>query len=353
MSLGVTVVVCTYNGAALLPETIKHIAQQRVHSGISWEVIIVDNASTDNTSNVILEEWKKHQNPAPFRLLHQPRQGLTYARELALTNSHYAFVLFCDDDNWLDPDYVNLSYDLMLQNPSVGVLGGYGELVYEVSPPSWATALPLFANGPQAKESGKVRRNAVYGAGCVLRKSAYKVIYKAGFKPMLTDRVGSNLSSGGDYELCYAIALAGYDIWYDERLKFKHFMPDGRISWNYYVRYFKEAAQCFEVLLPYQLLLNHGSKNTVSFSLKLFMMLLLYILKKLPVLFASVTTSSGTEEAKLNTLKFMGFKGRLLSFTRYRAMKRNFKAILKFKQEKLSVASKLNSAQANTYAMAG
>src|SRR5688500_1328738 len=101
MRLGISVIVCTYNGAALLPETIRHIAQLHVRPDIDWEFIIIDNASTDDSAQVALSEWSKYRSSVRFSLLTQPRQGLTYARELALEKSKYEFVLFCDDDNWL------------------------------------------------------------------------------------------------------------------------------------------------------------------------------------------------------------------------------------------------------------
>ncbi|MHC2993822.1 hypothetical protein OB13_20390, partial [Pontibacter sp. HJ8] len=245
MRFGVSIVICTYNGAALLPETIRHIAQQRVRLAIDWELIVVNNACTDNTSEVVRAEWQKHNQPTKLSLLYQPKQGLTYARELALEKANYEFVLFCDDDNWLDADYVNKAYDLMQQHPEIGVLGGNGELVFEFPPPRWALGHGFFANGPQAATSGNVRRKFVYGAGSVIRKSAYDMLLHAGFKPLLTDRIGRHLSSGGDYELCYAIALAGYDIWYDERLKFRHFMSKERLEWDYLVRFIKEGVKCF------------------------------------------------------------------------------------------------------------
>ena len=335
MKLGISVVVCTYNGAKLLPETIRHFALQCVLPGIAWEIIIIDNASTDNTSKVVLAEWEKYHNPTPFFLHYQPKQGLTYARELALEKSKYEFVLFCDDDNWLNPDYINLAYDLMLQHPSIGVLGGNGELVFETPPPSWATELKLFAHGPQAPVSGKVKIKVVYGAGCVIRKSAFETIMKAGYKSMLTDRSTNKLSSGGDYEFCFVIALAGYDIWYDKKLKFMHFMSKERIDWNYFTRLIREGLQSFEVLVPYRIRVSLGSKNIFLFNLNIIRIILSYMGKLLPVLFEGVRLQPGSEEAKRNKLKLISLKFKILSFRKYNIMRENFRKILKFEQGEL------------------
>ncbi len=340
MAIGVTIVICTYNGARMLPDTLAHIAQQRVPPHICWEVIVVDNASTDDTSEVVKAVWAKSGGTAPFTLLHQPKPGLTYARELALESARYEYIIFCDDDNWLAPDYVSVAYELMQQHPSIGALGGHGELVYETPPPAWAAAMPIFANGRQASKPGKVYRNAVYGAGCVIRKSAYMAVATAGFEPMLTDRVGANLSSGGDYEFCYALALIGYDIWYDPSLRFRHFMPRERMEWGYYERFFVERAKCFEVLVPYQLVINAGARNASSFYRKLLRLFLSSLKQLYLLLLHKFRLPAGSDDAKTNTLKLMSVKARLWSFSRHRAMRRNFAKILQFKREKLVTFTK-------------
>lgn len=332
---GISVVVCTYNGAALLPETLRHIARQRVRANVNWEVIVIDNASTDDTATVTIHEWEKYGSPVPFSLLHQPKPGLTYAREMALEESLYDFVLFCDDDNWLCPNYVNLAYELMMQNTSIGVLGGYGELEYDPDTPLWAIGHGSFANGAQAEKSGKVKHNIVYGAGFVLRKKAYQTLSNAGFNPILSDRLGKNLSAGGDIEICYAIALAGYDIWYDERLKFKHYIPKNRITWEYCVRFFKEGAQSFEALIPYRIRVNKGSKSMAAFNLQLAKIFLSHTQKLFPLLLQKIKTPPESEQAKLVTLKLIALRAKISSFRKYSLMKKNFTEILEFERNNL------------------
>lgn len=336
MKPGITVIICTYNGASLLPETLRHIALQCVRPDIPWEVIVVNNASTDDTAEVVTSEWETYQVNVPFRLLHQPLKGLTHAREMALANAQYEFVLFCDDDNWLSPDYLTLAYDLMQKHPSIGILGGYGEMVFESPPPLWAMQLHAFASGPQAKTSGKVKHNAVYGAGCVLRTTAYTTLSKAGYKPMLTDRKGVNLSTGGDYELCYAIALAGYAIWYDERLRFKHFMPKERISLEYCIRFFKEGATSFQVLIPYRIRVNANSRSLTAFNLRIVRSIFFYTKKLIPLLLAQLTLQPGSEEYLVNRVKLISLKYKLLSLKKYSLMRGNFLKILEFEKTSLT-----------------
>ena len=329
MKLGVSIVVCTFNGANLLPETIRHIAQQRVRPDIQWEVIIIDNASIDDTSRIVEAEWGKYNHSLQFRLLYQPEAGLAYARELALKNAQYEFVLFCDDDNWLDLDYVNRAYDLMLQRPSIGVLGGNGELLFETSPPDWLGENSIFANGPQAKESGSVKSRVVYGAGFVIRNTAFKAAVEMGFKSMLTDRVAGKLSAGGDYEICYAIALAGYDIWYDEELKFKHFIPGSRTCWDYNIRLIREGVKSFEVLIPYRIQAMTGSAGSFSFHLAYFWIFMSYLLKLFVALYANFRFTPGPDEFDAYELKVFSLKCKISSLMAYTTIKKNYERILK------------------------
>jgi len=50
---------------------------------------------------------------------------------------------------------------------------------------------------------------------------------------MLSDRKGNQLSSGGDIELCFALRLAGWEIWYDPQLKLRHYIGRNKLSWEY------------------------------------------------------------------------------------------------------------------------
>ncbi|WP_187264252.1 glycosyltransferase [Pontibacter beigongshangensis] len=339
MTPGVSIIICTYNGAKLLPETLRHLAQMCVRPDVLWEIIIVDNASTDHTAKVVEEEWQQYNCKVKFSLLHQPKSGLTYARELGYAHAQFNYILLCDDDNWLNPGYVNLAFDLMEQHPSIGALGGQGELVYEEEPPYFATQLRLFANGHQAPASGKVAQNTVYGAGCVLRKSAYDQLYEIGFKPLLTDRVASALSSGGDYEMCYALAMIGYDIWYDERLTFKHFMVKERQSWDYYLRYLRESTACFEVLDAYNIFVTQGSRSELSFNFRSLRSILYYTKQYLLLSLKRISLDPASDEGKVNFLNQVAVRTRLMGYRKYLTIRKNFLHLKQFASERSNLSA--------------
>jgi glycosyltransferase involved in cell wall biosynthesis len=331
---GISIVICTYNGSSRLPKTLRHIAEQQVRSGIGWELILVDNASTDNSAALAEEEWSKYNCQAHFEVVHQPVPGLSYAREMGFKTARYDYIIMCDDDNWLYKDYVEIAFDVMQQNPLCAVLGGLGIFVYETTPPSWLAAYSLYAGGPQAPKSGKVATNRLYGAGSILRKSAYYAVYKAGFRSLLADRMAAQLTSGGDHELCYGLALAGYEIRYDERLQFEHFITTDRLNWQYYQRYIKESAGCFEVLEPYKILLETKSTKRITFYRKLSRSFFYHVKKYIPLWLHYQFMNKKSEEGKITQVQCIILKTRIISyFTGFEALQQNFDHVVALRKK--------------------
>lgn len=252
MKHGVSVIVCAYNAASRIEETIRHLALQQVPGDVEWEVILVDNRSDDETVALADLVWKSNNSKDVWKVVREETPGLSHARAKGFAEAQFEFVVMCDDDNWLQFDYVATAFSILTVNSKIGALGGIGEITFEVPPPDWIPTISVFATGKQNKFSGKVVANYLYGAGCVVRQSALTELNRRGFTQLLNDREGGVLTSGGDYELCYALSIIGYDIWYDERLRFKHFITSKRLTWEYVERYVRESSRCFEVLASYK-----------------------------------------------------------------------------------------------------
>lgn len=249
---GFSIVICCYNSASRLPATLRHIAALEIPENVPCELIIVNNACTDNTEQIAIAEWNQYTTAINFSIVQESTPGLSYAREKGFFEARYEYVILCDDDNWLSPQYLVQSAKLFDKHPGIGVLGGKGLGVCEIDPPEWFHLSKLFAVGEQAAQSGPVGEKKVYGAGAIVRNSAYQKLLKAGFKWLLTDRLKDLLSSGGDFELCYAIYLAGYEIWYDKELTFKHYFPKERLTLPYYYDYIRASVKCLSVLDGYK-----------------------------------------------------------------------------------------------------
>ncbi len=231
---GISVIVCCYNSASRIIATLEHLVAQKVSPKILWEIILVDNNSSDNTATIAKQYIENHKVEIPFRIVTESQPGLSYARNKGFNTAAYEIVLMVDDDNSLAPDYVEGIFFAFKDNPDVGMVGGLGIAVLETEPPDWFEQYAYcYATGSQTNHPEKTEAQLLYGAGLALRLEVLKKLKKAGFKSIITDRTGSNLMSGGDTELCYAYRMAGYKLIYKEELTFEHHLPKPRTNWVY------------------------------------------------------------------------------------------------------------------------
>lgn len=266
---GVSVIICCYNSSTRLPGALSHLRHQKVSPSIPWEVIVVDNASTDNTTAVAHQYWPSDV-PTSLRVVYEPRLGLSHARRRGFSEASYGVVSFVDDDNWVCSNWIELVSEIMNQHPEMGACGGRAEAVCEVPPPFWFERYKRhYAIGAQADEAGDIsqKKGSLWGAGLTIRKTAWQKLLDHGFQPLLIDRQGANLSTGGDGELSRALHLVGWGLWYDPRLQLQHFLSAYRFEWRYLRRLCRGdgAASVFWDLYRYAL---RGDPPTVKEKLK-------------------------------------------------------------------------------------
>ena len=314
MNKGISIIICTYNGKALLVETLCHLRAQQLD--VPCEIILVDNASTDGTKTSADTWWQEHGvGNIDYRSFVQPKPGKQYAQELGYEKATYEYLLVCDDDNWLCNTYVQNAFNIMESNQSIGALGGWCEAEFEAEKPEWFDQYAkFFAVSKQGAKSGDItnKKGCLYGAGMVLRKSHWLNLNRLGFEPLLTCRKGNTLSSGGDTEYCYALRLLGYKIWYDERLYFKHYMTKGRMSLDYVSRLRKAMTESNFVVSVYTDELSNKTVNQRTFYQR-FLKEVRYKLKanSRKIFFGNF------EEKQLAKIYFRNLKYMLFSFKTY------------------------------------
>lgn len=240
---GISILISTYNGKDKLGPTLMALAALDTTGISTMELIVVDNASTDGTSELTRKTWDSLGAPFPLRLISEPKPGKLNAQETGMKLVQQPFVLICDDDNALHADYLQLGLHYLMEHPRIGVLGGNGIAVSTVPIPDWFEAFAYyFACAPQAPATGEVRptRNVVYGAGMWIRMEGYHRMKANGFRFLIASRTGTSLSTGGeDSELCWAIRFLGYEIWYVDEMRFQHHVPANRLTPDYRERLLK------------------------------------------------------------------------------------------------------------------
>jgi len=124
--LTISVVVCTYNRASRLAETLEHFQTVTVPENVNWELVVVDNRSTDDTARVIRDVAARTK--LPIRQTYEPMPGLGAARNRGIRESSGAIIAFTDDDIFPAADWLCVLAREFSADPQLSGLGGRVEL---------------------------------------------------------------------------------------------------------------------------------------------------------------------------------------------------------------------------------
>ncbi len=225
-------ILCTYNGEHRLPETLRCLLAQHNPAGHAWEIVFVDNASTDNTAKVAAEFAA--ESPVPFRILHEPTPGKTHALVAGLKAASGRYFTLVDDDNHLCPGWLKVAVPFLDAHPDTGLLGGKILPTFDpgaVVPPDFEER---FASYLAVRDYGNESKPDVrpIGAGMTGRTAILQWLY-ANVGSYLEDRVGKGMGSCEDHEKILMSYQLGWRSWYIPALEMRHFIPAGRLTDKY------------------------------------------------------------------------------------------------------------------------
>ncbi len=236
-TLKVTVAIPTYNRADFLRQTLAGIAAQHFPRD-HFEVIVIDNNSTDHTRAVVAEFADR--NPAP-RYLRETKQGLDYARNRAIAEARGEIIVFGDDDILVQPDWLAQMAVPLIADPGrrIGAVGGEVIPVFPDGLPDWVREwhAPL-AFRPDA---GPLEaRHSPMGANLAFPSWVFEQL--GPFHTAL-DRAAGNYFSGGDSEMIRRVRQAGLEVWFAPGAAVKHQMPASRTTFRYAARHAFDSAR--------------------------------------------------------------------------------------------------------------
>ncbi|MEO3404304.1 glycosyltransferase [Mucilaginibacter sp. CAU 1740] len=252
-----SVIIPTYNpDKKRLEQTLNSLKSQS--SGMhEWELIIIDNNSSNNFQNQVDLSW----HPAA-KIITETKQGLTYARLKGFNESAGEIIVMVDDDNILNSDYLEQVISIFDQNSQLAALGGKSLPLFEAAPPVWLHEfygnLALRDLGNDIIISGWVNQYphaAPIGAGMAMRREALDtyIVKITTSKSTISDRSGTSLSSGGDNDLVLEILKAGWQVAYFPQLTLQHIIPAQRMEVAYLARLVHDTNKSWV-----QLLESHG-----------------------------------------------------------------------------------------------
>lgn len=211
--LKISAIVCTYNREKYLEIALESLAAQTLARD-AFEVVIINNNSTDNTEKVCSEFHKKYSD-IPYKYFIETDQGLSFARNRGIIESDAELVTFIDDDAWLDKNFLKEVVDFMESRKEVVSVGGTILLDYEDKEPNWQTKYLASLFG-YFKYSDKTeafnKTDYPRGSNMTFRKSVFK---KVGDFNTELGRIGQNLGGGEEkdiYQRIYAKNLPVYNL---------------------------------------------------------------------------------------------------------------------------------------------
>ncbi len=203
----------------------------------SWELIIIDNNSSNNFSHDIDLTW--HPNG---KIVFEAQQGLTRARIKGFSAAQAAVIVMVDDDNILDPDYLSRAVALFNTESRLGAAGGKSLPLFESDPPQWldgfygSLALRDLGEQPIIETwAYQYPSAAPIGAGMIIRKIALEKYLEAmqNSQSLIADRTGNSLSSAGDNDIILWLLKSGWQTGYFPQLKLQHIIPAKRMTISY------------------------------------------------------------------------------------------------------------------------
>lgn len=235
-TLDATVLIATYNRAALLDETLASIRALRVRPGRHWETVVVDNNSTDATRAVV--ERHARDFPVPLRYLFEAQQGRSSALNTGIAASQASVIAMTDDDVRVDGGWLEAACDA-LDDPSLAYSGGPVAPMWESAPPAWLDLSRGDLWGTIAIQDHGDRcflyeeaRKVPLGANMAARRAMFAAI--GAFRADL-GRTGGRLVLGQEVpELLMRARAAGLRGAYVPAMRVHHHIPSKRLTRAYF-----------------------------------------------------------------------------------------------------------------------
>jgi glucosyl-dolichyl phosphate glucuronosyltransferase len=248
MDLDATVLICTYNRADRLGETLDSVARSRVDPALRWNVIVVDNNSNDDTRDVVTARVAAY--PVPLRYLFEPKQGKSNALNTGLAATSASLIVFTDDDVRVSERWLEASCRPMIDDAAVDYTGGPVLPIWERPRPEWLDdrrsdlwgTLAILDYGRE-RFVFEDRRRVPLGANMAVRRTLIDRI--GGFDPKL-GRTGNSLLGQEQAEFfCRSRAIGARGVYVPEA-SLHHHVPAARLTRSYFRRwwFWKGLSKC-------------------------------------------------------------------------------------------------------------
>lgn len=237
MVSSLTIAICTRNRAGILQRTLRSLQGVEPPDGVDWEVLVINNGSTDDTADVL----GRTMSGLPLRSVNEDRVGLSNARNRAVEEAQGEYIIWIDDDVQLCEDFLASYAAAFANHPEGAVFGGPIEPWFEGTPPSWVRnnldiiggVYALRDLGPEVTPLAEEGNRIPYGANYVVRTEIQREFR---YDPALGRR-GDVLLHGEETAVIQALLRAGHSGWWVPEARVRHWIPEARLTMEHIRRY--------------------------------------------------------------------------------------------------------------------
>lgn len=230
-----SIVIATYNRATLLLDALKSVIRQSTPAQ-EWECVVVNNNSSDNTSECFAEFAGEHPE-YNLRIVDEPNQGLSYARNRGIRESVGEYIAIIDDDEHITEDFVAAYIRLFDDVPEAVAAGGPIVARYPTGRPRWMscyTERPIANTMYFGEEVREFPKGRVPGGGnMALRRSA---IRRYGVFDTSLGYSGESLIGGEECDLFERLQIADAKYYYVPTAVMYHIIPREKLTKEYFAR---------------------------------------------------------------------------------------------------------------------
>ncbi|MGD1911530.1 MAG: hormogonium polysaccharide biosynthesis glycosyltransferase HpsE [Rivularia sp. (in: cyanobacteria)] len=239
IAVHLTVAIPTYNGENRLPKVLDKLKEQINTEEINWEVIVVNNNSTDGTAKVVKQYQENWLKDVPLKYCFEEEQGFPFARQKAISQAKGELIGFLDDDNLPAKNWVKAAYKFSQNNSQVGAFSSKISGFFETEPSEELKQilfyLAIVDRGSQPLMYEPRKKGFPPGAGLVVRREVWQKCVPE--RLFLVGRAGASIMPAGeDVEALLYIYKAGWEIWYNPEMQIEHVIPAWRLQKTYLMR---------------------------------------------------------------------------------------------------------------------
>lgn len=227
----ISVVICTYNRATLLHDVLQTTCTQTL-SAEQFEVLVVDNGSTDATAQVIADFGRRY---AHVHSLVEPKLGLAHARNCGWQAAQGTYVAYLDDDCQVPPTWLQNAQAIIAERRPVAMIGPFYALHSMPPPRWWHAAFDRFHSLEYTTHAGDLpTRIFIGGVSLFIQRKLLQQL--GGFDPALGMK-GQQLGYEEDSDLGRRIVhVTGQPIYYDPALWVYHLVRAEKLSLRFLIR---------------------------------------------------------------------------------------------------------------------